>query len=101
MVNEWSLIASPIVPRGACALVSFDHHLYLFGGECAEDANSGPYSLDSVEQYDVENDKWEQFSTMPTKLSCVQASVLQLPTKFIDWPIVDDEWKPFFTLNSF
>lgn len=91
MVDEWSLIASPIVPRAACALVSFDHDLYLFGGECREDATDGSYSLDSVERYDVENDKWEQFGTMPTKLSCVQASVLQLPTKFIAWPIVDDE----------
>lgn len=78
-VNQWSLVSSPIAPRAACAMISFDHHLYLFGGEKADSSK-----LDSVERYDVQNDKWELFGTMPEKLACVQASVLLLPKTFID-----------------
>ena len=78
-VNQWSLVSSPIAPRAACAMVSFDHHLYLFGGEKPDSSK-----LDSVERYDVQNDKWEIFGTMPEKLACVQATVLLLPKKFID-----------------
>ena len=78
VLNQWSLVSCPIMPRAACAMVSFNDHLYLFGGE---DANWS--KLDSVERYDVQNDKWELFGTMPDKLACVQASVLLLPKKYI------------------
>ena len=77
--DQWSLVSSPVVPRAACAMVSFDDHLYLFGGE-----NAQRQKRDSVERYNVQNDKWELFSTMPEKLACVQASVLLLPKKFIN-----------------
>ena len=77
-LEQWSLVSGPIVPRGACALVGFDDHLYLFGGE---DANWS--KLHSVERYNVQNNTWEPFGTMPEKLACVQASVLLLPKKYI------------------
>ena len=77
-LDQWSLVSSPVVPRAACALVSFDDHLYLFGGE-----QVGGTKLDSVERYDVQNNKWGLFSTMPEKLACVQASVMLLPKKYI------------------
>jgi len=77
IVNQWTLVSSPVIPRAACAMVRFDDHLYLFGGEDTK------YKLDSVECYDVQSDKWELFSTMPEKLSCLQASVLLLPKKYI------------------
>ena len=69
-LEQWSLVSGPIV--------SFDDHLYLFGGE---DANWS--KLDTVERYDVQNNKWKLFNTMPKKLACVQASVLLLPEKYI------------------
>jgi len=78
LVSQWSLVSSPIVPRAASAMVSFDDHLYLFGGE-----NASWSKHDSVECYDVQNDKWELFGTMPEKLACVQASVLLLPKKYV------------------
>jgi len=78
VLDQWSLVSSPIMARAACAMVSFNDHLYLFGGE---DANCSKF--DSVERYDVQNDKWELFGTMPEKLACVQASVLLLPKKYI------------------
>ena len=72
-------MCSPVVPRAACGIVSFDDHVYLFGGEDAK-----WYELDSVERYDVKNDKWELLGTMAEKVSCVQASVLLLPKKYIN-----------------
>ena len=60
-------------------MVSFDNHLYLFGGE---DGTQVKY--DSVECYDVKNNKWEHCGTMPEKLVCVQASLLLLPKKYIN-----------------
>ena len=66
LVSQGSLVSSPIVPRAASAMVSFDDHLYLFGGE-----NASWSKHDSVERYDVQNDKWELFGTMPEKLACV------------------------------
>ena len=79
VLDQWSLVSSPVVPRAACAMVRFDDHLYLFGGEVYAETN-----LDSVERYDVKTDKWELFSTMPEKLVCIQASVLLLPKKYVD-----------------
>ena len=79
VLDQWSLVSSPLVPRAACAMVSFDDHLYLFGGEDAQWQKH-----DSVERYNVQNDTWELFSTMPEKLACVQASVLLLPKKFMN-----------------
>ena len=77
--DQWSLVSSPVVPRAACAMVTFDNHLYLFGGE---DRTYCKY--DSVECYDVQNDKWKLCGTMPRKLACVQASLLLLSKKFLD-----------------
>ncbi len=76
-VNEWSLVSSPIVPRAACGVISFDNHVYLFGGE---DTSS---KLNSVERYDVLNNKWHQVGTMPEKLTCLQASLLRIPNKYV------------------
>ena len=77
--DQWSLVSSPVVPRAACAMISFDDYLYLFGGE---DADSSKH--DSVECYDVQNNKWYLCGTMPEKLACVQASLLLLPKKYIN-----------------
>ena len=77
--DQWSLVSSPVVPRAACAMVSFDNHLYLFGGEDCTYCRH-----DSVECYNVQNDEWELCGTLPKKLACVQASLLLLPKKFID-----------------
>ncbi|KAL9951797.1 hypothetical protein ACROYT_G044526 [Oculina patagonica] len=76
-VNEWSLVSSPIVPRAVCGVISFDNHVYLFGGE---DTSS---KLDIVERYNVLNDKWHYVGTMPEKLSCLQASLLHIPNKYV------------------
>ena len=76
--SQWSLVSRPMVPRAACAMVGFDDHLYLFGGE-----NASWSKHDSVEHYDIQDDRWELFGTMPEKLACVQASVLLLPKKYI------------------
>ncbi len=76
-VNEWSLVSSPIVPRAACGVISFDNHVYLFGGENTSS------KLDSVERYDVLNDKWNHVGNMPEKLSCLQASLLRIPNKYV------------------
>lgn len=76
-LNQWSLASSPVVPRAAFGIVSFDDNVYVFGGE---DTDS---KLDSVECYYTQTDKWEQISTLPEKLSCVQAAVLLLPKKYI------------------
>jgi len=85
VLDQWSLVSSPVIPRAACAMVSFDGHLYLFGGETLsqEEASKHWLELDSVECYDVQNDQWEPFGTMPEKLVCAQASMLLLPKKFI------------------
>ena len=77
--DQWSLVSILVVPRAACAMVSFDDHLYLFGGE-----DSCKDKLDSVECYNVQNDKWELCGSMPEKLACVQASLLLLPKKYIN-----------------
>ena len=76
-VNEWSLVSSPAVPRAACSIISFDNHVYLFGGENTSS------KLDSVECYDVQDNKWHHVGTMPEKLSCVQASLLLIPKKYV------------------
>ncbi len=76
-VNGWSLVSSPIVPRAACGVISFDNHVYLFGGEDTS------FKLDIVERYNVLNDKWHYVGTMPEKLSCLQASLLRIPNKYV------------------
>ena len=60
-------------------MISFDDYLYLFGGEDADWSKH-----DSVECYDVQNNKWYLCGTMPEKLACVQASLLLWPKKYIN-----------------
>ena len=72
-------MSSLIVPRAACAMVSFDNHLYLFGGE-----DGSEVKYDRVECYDIQNDKWELCGTMPGKRASVQASLVLLPKKYIN-----------------
>ena len=82
-VNQWSLLSNPVVPRAACGIVSFDNRVYVFGGE---DTNLDQDSIyqDSVECYDIQNNTWQLFGTMPVRLSCLQASLVLLPKKLFD-----------------
>ena len=75
--NQWSLVSSPGVPRAACSAVSIDDMVYLFGGEDESDF------LDAVECFNIKCNEWYKISTMPEKVSFLQASLLKLPKKFI------------------
>ena len=77
-VNQWSLVASPAVPRAASAIASVDETVYVFGGENEE------RFLDDVEMLDVKSNEWHQIScTLPETLSYAQASLLKLPKKLL------------------
>ena len=90
-MNEWSLVSSPVVPRAACGITSFDNHVYLFGGEDQvrdhffEEDFQARY-LDSVECYDIQNNKWQiiERARMLEPVSCLQATLMLLPTKFFN-----------------
>lgn len=77
-LNQWSLDSSPFIPRASCGMVSVGNCVYLFGGE---DGNDEQNKLNSVESYNVQEDKWKHVCTMPFELSCPQASLLQLPVE--------------------
>ena len=75
-LNQWSLVASPIHPRTACAIVSVDDSVYIFGGE-----NEDNY-YDNIEVFDVKSNKWHEVpGTMREPLSYAQAFMLRLPKK--------------------
>ena len=77
-VNQWSMVASPAVPRAACAIANVDESVYVFGGN-----NQGTY-LDDIEMFDVKSNEWHKVScTLPEPLSHAQASVLKLPKKLL------------------
>lgn len=77
-LNQWSLVSAPIVPRAACGIVSVEDYVYVFGGE-----RESPYDdLDSVECYAIQEDAWSQVDSMPKRLICLQASLLQLPVEY-------------------
>lgn len=78
-LNQWSLVSSPTVPRAACGIVSVGNCVYLFGGDDGSKQNK----LNSVESYDVQEDKWCHVSTMPYEVSFLQASLLQLPVEYL------------------
>ena len=69
-MNQWTVVARPLIPRAAASLGKF---VYLFGGE------DGKQALDSVERYVGEENAWSQTSTMPKRRTCLQASLMQLP----------------------
>lgn len=77
--NEWSLVASPAFPRGACGIVSMDDIIYLFGGRNEE------YFLKTVERFDVQHNEWHEVAVMPNSHQCshLNASLLKLPKKFL------------------
>ena len=77
-LNQWSVVSSPKVPRGACGILTVDNTVYVFGGQ-----GEGGF-LDSVECFDVKCNEWHELAvTMPVALSFVQASLLKVPKKFI------------------
>ncbi len=82
-VDQWSLVSSPVVPRAACGIISFDNHVYVFGGERANLDGHSIYE-DSVECYDIQSDTWQRFGAMPASLSCLQASLVLLPKKLFN-----------------
>ena len=77
-VNQWSLVASPAVPRAACAIASVDDTVYVFGGDSQETC------LDDIVTFDVKSNEWHEiFCTLPEPLSHAQASLLKLPKKLL------------------
>ena len=77
-VNQWSLVASPAVPRAACAIAGVDEAVYVFGGDNEE------AFLNDIEMFDVKSNEWHQIScTLPETLSYAQASLLKLPKKLL------------------
>ena len=77
-VNQWSMVASPAVPRAACAIASVDETVYVFGGDSQETC------LDDIEMFDVKSNEWHNVScTLPEPLSHAQASLLKLPKKLL------------------
>lgn len=75
--NEWNIVAGPIVPRAACGIVSIEDCVYLFGGE------DGETEIGSVECYSFQGGAWRLIGNMPKPLTCLQASLLQLPMEYL------------------
>ena len=75
--NEWNIVAGPIVPRAACGIVSIEDCVYLFGGE------DGETEIGSVECYSFQGGAWHLIGNMPKPLTCLQASLLQLPMEYL------------------
>ena len=80
--DQWSLVSSPVGPRAACGIVTFNNRVYVFGGEDASLEKNSRY-LNSVECYCIQKNQWQLFGTMPERLSCLQASLVLLPKKFL------------------
>ena len=78
-LNQWSLVSRPTIPRAACGIVSVGNCVYLFGGDDGSKQNK----LNSVESYDVQEDKWCHVSTMPYEVSSLQASLLQFLVEYL------------------
>jgi len=77
-LSQWSLVASPAVPRAACAIASVDDTVYVFGGDNQEAC------LDDIVMFDVKSNEWHEMScTLPEPLSHAQASLLKLPKKLL------------------
>ena len=77
-LNQWSLVSSPHVPRGACGIVCIDETVYVFGGEDEETV------LNCVECYNAKCNEWKQVNTlMSSGRTRVQASLLRLPKRFL------------------
>jgi len=51
--NVWRPIAPMSCPRNGCSIVAFDRVIFVFGGN-----NSSDGSLDTIERYAIEFDKW-------------------------------------------
>jgi N-acetylneuraminic acid mutarotase len=51
--NVWRSIASMHFKRNGASVVSFDKTIFIFGGN-----NQAQGSLDSIERYNIEFDKW-------------------------------------------
>ena len=58
-LNQWSMISSNLVPRSYAGIAAFETSLLVCGGE-----DSGNFH-DTVESYDIENDRWEIVDKMP------------------------------------
>lgn len=83
MVNQWSLVANPVVPRAACGIVNFDNYVYLFGGEDSNQDGDLIYH-DGIECYSIQNNTWQLLGVMPVRLSCLQAALVLLPKKLFE-----------------
>jgi N-acetylneuraminic acid mutarotase len=58
-LDQWSMISNNLVPRSYAGIAAFETSLLICGGE-----DSGNFH-DTVESYDVKNDRWEIIDKMP------------------------------------
>ena len=58
-LDQWSMISNNLVPRSYAGIAAFETSLLVCGGE-----DSGNFH-DTVESYDVKNDRWEIIDKMP------------------------------------
>lgn len=63
--NQWNELAPRPVKAHGYQLAAFGHYIYAFGGfTFSADHKPGWKSLDRVDRYDIEKNKWEQVATL-------------------------------------
>jgi N-acetylneuraminic acid mutarotase len=68
--KEWKKAAPRPHKAHGFALASNGKYIYAFGGFAFEEKNSPKWkSLDVIDRYDIENDKWETIGKMPRRRS--------------------------------
>lgn len=78
--NEWTLVSGFAVPRAGCCVAGTEDHVYIFGGS---NGRSVLNTLDSVERYNVTEDRWETVSVIPEIVISPQVAVVKIPQKYL------------------
>lgn len=78
--NEWTLVSGLAVPRAGCCVAGTEDHVYIFGGS---NGRSVLNTLDSVERYNVTEDRWEAVSVIPEIVISPQVAVVKIPQKYL------------------
>ena len=73
--DTWIKRANMLYPKANLSLCAMRNRIYAFGG-----VSSGQMPLDSVEYYDIDENKWVYAGTMPTPF--VAGSVVAYEDKF-------------------